>query len=81
MLPPYQMMNPLPQFSQPQLQQMPACIFEQITLYQSLTNHGVFSDKSIQAINNISEERCGINEDRFFELIGSQIITMQSTIE
>lgn len=55
---------------------MPVCIFEPVTLYQALTTHGVFSDKSIQASNSMSEAACGMNEDRFFELIGSQILTM-----
>ena len=65
--------------------QTPVCIFEPMSLYQALTTHGVFSDKTLQALtggtNNLNEITCNRNEERFFELIGNQILNMQSMIE
>jgi hypothetical protein len=62
----------------------PSSIFEPLTLFQALTANGVFSDKNhlvFASGSTLTEASSNRNEERFFELIGKQILAMQSKIE
>ena len=58
----------------------PQCIFEPVSLSQALTANG--SLPAVSSLGGASTTASSlINEERFYELIGSQISAMQSKIE